>query len=253
MSLFFIEGDMPRMRKRLYEIIETANGDDEASRIYDWFMMFVIIVSMIPLLMPTNEKPYIHFIDGTTAIIFVVDYILRIITADYKLEKTKHPFIKYPFTLMAVIDLVSILPSITVLNRAFRLFKIFRLLRTFRVFRVFRVIRYSKSVNMIVDVFRKQKEPLFVVCILALGYIFISALLIINIEPETFPTFFDAVYWATISLTTVGYGDIYAVSTAGRILTMISSVFGIAIVALPAGIVTAGLMTELNDKKDDEK
>lgn len=240
------------MRKRLYEIVETARDDDKASRIYDWFMMFVIIVSMIPLLMPTNEKLYIHLIDGITALIFIADYILRFITADYKLENAKHPFIKYPFTPMAVIDLVSILPSITVLNKVFRLFKIFRLLRTFRVLRVFRVIRYSRSVNMIVCVFRKQKEPLFVVCILALGYILISALLIINIEPETFPTFFDAVYWATISLTTVGYGDIYAVSTAGRILTMISSVFGIAIVALPAGIVMAGLITELNDKKDDE-
>lgn len=241
------------MRKRLYEIVETARDDDSTSRIYDWFMMFVIIVSMIPLLMPTNEKLYIHLIDGITALIFIADYILRLITADYRLKNVKHPFVKYPFTPMAVIDLVSILPSITVLNKVFRLFKIFRLLRTFRVLRVFRVIRYSKSVNMIAGVFRKQKEPLFVVCILALGYILISALLIINIEPETFPTFFDAVYWATISLTTVGYGDIYAVSTAGRILTMISSVFGIAIVALPAGIVTAGLITELNDKKDDEE
>ena len=99
--------------------------------------------------------------------------------------------------------------------------------------------------------FKKQKEPLLVVCALAAGYIFVSALLIINVEPQTFPTFFDAVYWATVSLTTVGYGDIYAVSTAGKALTMLSSVFGIAIVALPAGIVTAGLMTELNKKEED--
>lgn len=87
------------------------------------------------------------------------------------------------------------------------------------------------------------------VCGLACGYILVSALVVISVEPETFPTFFDAVYWATVSLTTVGYGDIYAVSTAGRVLTMISSVFGIAIVALPAGIVTAGYMDELNDSK----
>ena len=72
------------------------------------------------------------------------------------------------------------------------------------------------------------------------------------LEPETFPTFFDAVYWATVSLTTVGYGDIYASTIIGRIITMISSVFGIAIVALPVGIVTAGYMEELSKENMEE-
>lgn len=81
---------------------------------------------------------------------------------------------------------------------------------------------------------------------LAIGYIVISALIMFNVEPATFSSFFDAVYWATVSLTTVGYGDIYAVSTIGKVITMLSSVFGIAIVALPAGIVTAGYMEEIN-------
>ena len=76
-----------------------------------------------------------------------------------------------------------------------------------------------------------------------------SALIIFNIEPETFNTFFDAIYWATISLTTVGYGDIYPISLAGKIITMISSVLGIAIVALPAGIITAGYMKEVEKPK----
>ena len=71
-------------------------------------------------------------------------------------------------------------------------------------------------------------------------------------EPDSFGSFFDAVYWATVSLTTVGYGDIYPVSTLGRIITMISSVFGIAIVALPAGIITAGYMNEINKDKEED-
>lgn len=83
----------------------------------------------------------------------------------------------------------------------------------------------------------------------ALGYVFISALVIFNVEPETFSSFFDALYWATVSLTTMGYGDIYPVSTFGRIVTMLSSFIGIAIVALPAGIITAGYMEELEEKK----
>lgn len=114
------------------------------------------------------------------------------------------------------------------------------------------MVRYSKSITMIKNVFKKQKESLLVVCGMAVGYILVSALVVISIEPETFPTFFDAVYWATVSLTTVGYGDIYATSIAGKIITMFSSVFGIAIVALPAGIVTAGYMDELNNSKKNK-
>ena len=85
---------------------------------------------------------------------------------------------------------------------------------------------------------------------MAVAYVLISALVIYNVEPETFNTFFDAVYWATISLTTVGYGDLYPITTIGRIITMVSSVFGIAIIALPSGVITAGYLAEIN--KDEE-
>ena len=88
------------------------------------------------------------------------------------------------------------------------------------------------------------------VATVAFGYVLISALIIYNVEPDSFNTFFDAVYWATISLTTVGYGDLYPVSTIGRIVAMISSFFGIAIIALPSGIITAGYLAEIN-KKDE--
>ena len=77
----------------------------------------------------------------------------------------------------------------------------------------------------------------------------LSALVVFNVEPDTFESFFDAIYWAVVSLTTVGYGDIYPVSTLGRIVTMISSVFGVAIIALPAGIITAGFMQELEKRQ----
>ena len=76
-------------------------------------------------------------------------------------------------------------------------------------------------------------------------------MIVFNVEPDTFSNFFDAVYWACVSLTTVGYGDIYPVSTAGRIFTMLSSIVGIAIVALPSGIITAGYMDALRDQQDN--
>ena len=118
------------------------------------------------------------------------------------------------------------------------------MLRTLRIFKFF---RYSKNILILTNVLKKQKDSLIIVGVLALGYIFVSALVIFNVEPSTFLTFFDALYWATISLTTVGYGDIYAISTTGKIITMISSFLGIAIVALPAGIITAGYMKEIKE------
>ena len=234
-----------KWRKSLYDIIEVADEQNTLSKLYDWMMMIVIVVSIIPLAV-RNANKLTQMLDFVTVIIFIIDYILRLLTADLKLKKGKKSFAEYPFTPMAVIDLVSILPSVTLLNSSLKLLRLFRLFRTFRVFRVFKVIRYSKSINIIINVFKKQREALLVVGGLAIGYIVISALIMFNVEPATFPSFFDAVYWATVSLTTVGYGDIYAVSTIGKVITMLSSVFGIAIVALPAGIVTARYMEEIS-------
>ena len=152
---------------------------------------------------------------------------------------------------MAVIDLLSILPSLTVLNGSFKLLKLFRLLRTLKVLRAFKFLRYSKSFEIISNVFQKQKKILSAVATMAVAYVLVSALVIYNVEPESFNTFFDAIYWATISLTTVGYGDIYPVTTIGRIVTMISSVFGIAIIALPSGVITAGYLSEVNKEMDE--
>nr|WP_242828873.1 ion transporter [[Eubacterium] cellulosolvens] len=240
------------MRSRIYEIIEIADENDLASRVYDVTMMVSIVVSLIPVAAKSTDGIYWYMDIGTT-FIFLIDYLLRLLTADKKIGKGAKSFLVYPVTPMAIIDLLAILPSLVAVNGGLRLIKLLRLLRTLRVFRVFKAVRYSKSIPIIIAAFKKQQESLAVVGVLASGYIMVSALIVISIEPETFPTFFDAVYWATVSLTTVGYGDIYAVSTAGKIITMISSVFGIAIVALPAGIITAGYMDEIKMKKKAEK
>ena len=185
--------------------------------------------------------------------IFIIDYLLRWATADFKYEKRGIlSFLKYPFSPMAIIDLLSILPSLSIVNNGFKALRVLRMIRTLRVFRVLKVVRYSKSFQIIGNVVRSSKESLIAVGVLAIGYIVVSALVIFNVEPDSFDNFFEAVYWATVSLTTVGYGDIYPVSTLGRIITMVSSIFGIAVVALPAGIITAGYMSELKKQKDDD-
>lgn len=150
---------------------------------------------------------------------------------------------------MAIIDLLSILPSINMINKGFKALKTIRLIRTFRVLRIFKSFRYSKNIQIILQVEKNSKKALIAVLYLAIGYIFVCTLIIFNVEPDIFNTFFDAIYWATISLTTVGYGDIYPITTLGRIITMVSSFMGIAIVALPASIITAGYMKEIESDK----
>ena len=233
------------MRKKLFSIIEPSNNDNKLSAIYDFIMMATIIISVVPLAFKDTNVVF-QWVEYITVSIFILDYFLRLLTADYKLQKSALSFLLFPITPMAIIDLLSILPSVTILNSGFRLLKLFRLLRTLKVLRTFKFLRYSKSFDIIASVFKKQKKVLSAVATMAVAYILISALVIYNVEPESFETFFDAIYWATISLTTVGYGDIYPVTTVGRIVTMISSAFGIAIIALPSGVITAGYLSEIS-------
>ena len=97
----------------------------------------------------------------------------------------------------------------------------------------------------------KERSVLGVVCLIAIGYIFLTALIVFNVEPDTFDSFFDAIYWACVSLTTVGYGDLYPVSTLGRVIAMLSSLVGIAIIALPAGIITGGYIDVMREEAKD--
>ncbi len=236
-------------RQRIYEIIEAADGHDRLSRAYDFIMIDCIILSLLPLIFKTEYESLV-LIDHAIGYIFLLDYFLRLITADYKLGLRKKSFYRYPFTFMAVIDLLSILPSFLMLNHAFRLFKILRLLRILRIFKAF---RYSKSVTIITRVFAKERDPLLAVAIMTVCYVLTISIVIFNVEPDTFDSFFDALYWAIVSLTTVGYGDIYAVSKVGKVITMISSLLGIVIIALPSGIITAGYMEELQEEKEMER
>ena len=238
-------------RKRIYEIIEKADDDDRLSNLYDGFMIIVIIASLIPLAFKTDHAGF-RLLDKVSVTIFIIDYILRWLTADYKLNRPFiRSFVRYPFTPMAIVDLVSILPSLTVVGSGFKVLRVLRMLRAMRVLHIFKVMRYSRSFEIIGKVLRSSRDSLIAVCALAGGYILVSALVIFNVEPDSFGNFFNAVYWATVSLTTVGYGDIYPVTAMGRLITMISSIFGIAIVALPAGIITAGYMNEVS--KDNEE
>jgi len=239
--MFLFNGEF--FMKSLYNILEDPNN--RLNPFYNGFMLIIIFMSLLSLLFK-NEYKVLTYIDYITVSIFIIDYILRLVTANIKLKKGLASYLIYPFTGWAIIDLLSILPSFNILSSSFKIFRVLRLSKLFRGLRILKIFKVSKQVKIFVAVFKKEKNALISFGLFALGYIFITALLIFNVEPDTFNNFFDAIYWATVSLTTVGYGDIYATSVIGRIITMISSLFGIALIAMPASIITSGLLEEMN-------
>ena len=235
------------MRKRIYQTVHIYSGNAPAV-IYKYVMIAFILLSMIPLVTKSDYEIFAKF-DLVCLIVFALDYFLRWITADYKFGKYHWTsFIKYPFRLMSIIDLMSVF---ALSSSICGWFGGYGAANALMVFRLVRILRYSKNVQTIMEILRRSKKPLSAVCGLAIGYIFISAIVLFNIEPDSFKTFFDAVYWSTVSLTTVGYGDIYPVTVLGRALAMISSFFGIAIVALPAGIITAEYIGRVDSDCED--
>ncbi len=241
------------MRRKIYELVEITDSSINGKKVYDLYdilMLVFIIISLIPLCFKESNG-FFTAIEYIAAAVFGIDYLLRWITADMKLGGSGIvPFIRYPFSFFAIMDLLSLLPALSVIYPGFGVLRLFRLGKAFRALRL---LRYSNSFNMIVSVIRRERRPLTAVCALAGGYIFLSALILFQVEPDSFDSFFDAIYWSVVTLTTVGYGDIYPVSDTGRVMSMLSSLMGIAIVALPTGIISAGYINELSRAERKER
>ena len=189
---------------------------------YDWVMLIAILVATIPLMFREQSTLFYYF-DVIPCGLFILDYILRWITADYRNPKRgAWAFVVYPFTIIAIIDLLSILPTFNFVKDAFKLTRIIRLLKFVRMVTALMMFNADQQINP-------------------------------NDGDYLFATFFDAFYWSACTLTTVGYGDIFPISTTGRVISILSSLVGIAIIALPSGIITAGFMDEINKEKTENK
>ena len=245
------------MRKRIYEIIDLGKNGDRISLAYEILMLIAIVVSIVPLMF-VEEYPIFHYIEIVTVSLFIIDYILRWMTADFRQRKGKRSFFIYPFTFWGIVDLLSILPALSLLSKGFKIFRITRLLRVLRLLKVF---RYTDKIHVLGRVIRKEKTVLLTVLGIAVFYVFLTALIMFNAEPQvnpetgvtTFGDFFDALYWATVTLTTVGYGDLTPVTNIGRFVSMLSSLFGVAVIALPSGVITASYLEELRSMKNKKK
>lgn len=233
------------MRKRIHVLVDHVDPHSRLCRIYEYFICGVALLSVFPLLFKGSDAmPAMVLLDRFTVYILFADYIMRWICRDYTTsQKGLKPFLLYPFTPFAVVDMLSMLPSLGILRNHFRIF---------RMFRVFMLLRHSQNLVYISRVFKKERKTLTSVFVITVSYIFVSALAMFSYEADTFDNFFGALYWATTALTTVGYGDVYPLSVIGQFISMISSLFGIAIIALPSGIITAGFMEEIGKKKEED-
>ena len=228
------------------------------SMVYDYVMLIAIIIGTIPLFYREYRPLFIYF-DLISGIIYMVDYVLRWMTCDLRSDKPKwKAFLLYPITPMAILDFLSILPTFTLLDPAFKLTKAIRLLK---IVRFTKIVNYIGPLEIFITVIKKQWKPLLAVVLVALFDILITAIIMFQSEQEIdpvtgeyiFKTFHDAFYWAAITLTTVGYGDFSPVSDMGKTLSIISSLLGIGIIAMPSSIITAGYMQELNRRLKEEE
>lgn len=240
------------LRRKIAKIIDADRCNSFESRMYDWFMCAVIVLSLLPLMILNERNLFLKIISWATVIIFIIDFVARCYVSPIDSYKVGRPWWRrYPFTFMGVVDLLSILPIFGLINQKFALFRLFRL---GRIASIIKLSRYSYMDDMLLRALKKNAGVLKSIMLFIFLYIYISALLMYNVEPhinpmtgeETFNNFFDAVYWSVVTLTTVGYGDIYPVTLLGKIISILSMVFGVGIIATISSVVTAGIIEEIN-------
>ena len=251
------------IKKHIYKIIQPAEKGSLASKIFDLFIMglvFFSVASVFIMTFPISDKTatLLSRIEWYSLIIFTVEYLLRIWTADYLYPndgKIKSR-LKYVTSGMAVIDLISILPFFLPMICPVNLVGI-RAFRLIRLLRLFKLNRYSDALASIGRVFRKKSQEIFVSVFFVFILLVISSLLIYYAEhdaqPEQFANAFSGLWWAVATLTTVGYGDIYPVTTLGRILGTVIAIMGIGMVAVPTGILSAGFVETLEQKNSSKQ
>ena len=244
-------------RQWISDLVEPGKAG-ALSRVYDGLMLVAIALGTVPLLF-REYRPLFWYFDIFSGIVYMVDYLFRWMTCDLRSEKPRwKAFLLYPITPMAILDLLSILPTFEVISSSYRLAKSARLLK---IFRFTKIVHYLGPLEIFITVIKKQWKLLLAVMLVALFDIFITAIIIFQSEQEidpvtgenVFKTFYDAFYWAAITLTTVGYGDLHPVSDVGKTLSIISSLVGIGVIAMPSSIITAGYMQELNRRLKEEE
>ena len=250
-----------RIKETVFQIIEPSKGN-LASKIVDLIIIVLIVANTVIVIAETFDLPEgvskaMGIFEGISVIIFTVEYLLRVWTSDL-LHPEMNPLkarLKYVFSFMAIVDLVAILPFYLPLVFPIDL-RIIRIMRVVRLFRIFKINRYTNALRIIALVF-KNKSAQLVSSVFVVGLLLvIASVLMYNIEaeaqPDAFSIAFETMWWAVSTLTTVGYGDVYPITVAGKMLSTVIAFLGIGLVAVPTGIITAGF-TEIVTEEEKAK
>ena len=249
-----------KKRKRIFQVIEVGSDLDMPSRIYDYINAGAILLNLLFSILYTFDEAkealgiLFVLVEGVTVAFFTMDYILRILTAGelYDELTEAHAIRKYMFSFAGLVDLLSFLPSY--LPFFFPAGTVaFRMVRIVRIFRLFRINAYYDSLNVITEVIRGKKQQLissvFIIVVLMLA----SSLCMYSLEheaqPEVFQNAFSGIWWAASTLLTVGYGDIYPITIAGKLLGIVITFLGAGMVAIPTGIISAGFVDQYSNIK----
>ena len=249
-----------KIKQRIFEIIQIASPNDKVSKIFDISLIALILLNVSLVIADTFSLPLIvqkisGILEKISVIIFSIEYLLRIWTADLLFPKKNYFIakIKYIFSFIAIIDLLAILPFYLPMFFLIDL-RVLRMLRIIRLFRVFKINRYTNALSSIAKVFRNKQHELLSSIFVVLLLMIVASVLMYSIEnsaqPDVFKNAFDALWWALATLTTVGYGDIYPITVLGKTLSAIIAILGIGLVAVPTGIISAGFMEEIQEEKN---
>lgn len=250
-----MESEWDYRRKRLFEIIEIGLPGDVASQVYDAFNILSIVINLVVSVMYTFDDlhakfgPWLVTVEAITVAFFALDYCLRLWTAKFLRPSLSEPkaVLRYVFSFSGLVDLLSFLPYYLPVffpsgAVAFRMF------RVARVFRLFRVNAYYDSLGVITEVISSKRQQLFSSVFILLVLMLASSLCMYSLEheaqPQVFTNAFSGIWWSVSTLLTIGYGDIYPVTTMGKIFSIFITFLGVGMVAIPTGIISAGFVDQ---------
>jgi voltage-gated potassium channel len=240
-----------------------AAPSDWVSRLFDVSIMLLIILNVIAVILETVRELNTHYdtffraFDLFSVAVFSVEYFLRVwsCTADERFGGSQiRGRLRYMRTPLAIIDLVAILPFY--LPLVFVDLRFVRAIRLFRLFRLFKMARYSESMRTLGRVLTLKKEELMITLFTLLILLVFSSSMVYHVEHESQPGVFSsipaAMWWGVVTLTTVGYGDVYPITPIGKFIGALVILVGIGMFALPAGILASGFVEEVNNRKKSE-
>ncbi len=250
-----------RARARLFNMVSTGVVDEPVNRLYDIVSIVALALNLFAAFAITFDYMEEHYkgllltIEAVTVVFFTIDYALRLITAKelYPSLSEKKALTKYIFSFAGIVDLCSFLPFyLPVFLPAGG--SVFRLLRVARILRLFRINSYYDHLNVITEVLYSKKQQLLASVFIIIILMMASSLCMYSVEhnaqPEVFQNAFSGIWWATSTLLTVGYGDIYPVTIMGKILGILISFLGVGMVAIPTGIISAGFVEQYQRLKE---